>query len=465
MSEHGSRLGASFRDPNGFLFKFNNILYRQINQTYKKNYKHLIESGLYKSLVADNLLIAHDEVEFASFDASTAYKIICPQEISFISYPYEWSFSQLKDAALTTLMIQHRALKFGMTLKDASAYNIQFYQGNPLLIDTLSFEIYETGQPWIAYRQFCQHFFAPLALMAYKDIHLNQLMRIYIDGIPLDLASKLLPFRTRFIPALALHIHIHASAQTRFADKVIEAKVTTREVKESSMLGLLDSLKRGVKKMIWQPQGTEWADYYAEANHYSSDSIDHKKEIVDQYLSEIEPTSLWDLGANAGMFSRLASKRGAATISFDIDPAAVEKNYLHAVSIDEKNILPLLADFTNPSPGLGWANQERNSLTARATADAVMALALVHHLAISNNVPLPLLATFFAQLGEWLIIEFVPKSDSQVEILLTSREDIFPDYTEEEFERIFSEIYEIQQKTSVKNTLRVLYLMKRRILG
>ncbi|MFC1593962.1 SAM-dependent methyltransferase, partial [Candidatus Omnitrophota bacterium] len=206
-------VASSFRDPSGFLFYHNDSLYRQVNVIYKEHYEHLIHSGLYGALVKEGLLIPHVEVDLGLRRSDQGYKIIKPEVVSCISYPHEWSFSQLKDAALTTLTIQKKAMECGMSLKDCSAYNIQFKKGMPIFIDTLSFEKLQADQPWIAYRQFCQHFLAPLALMSYSDIRLNQLFRIYIDGIPLDLASRLLPGRTRFSPALFSHIHLHAKSQ------------------------------------------------------------------------------------------------------------------------------------------------------------------------------------------------------------------------------------------------------------
>ena len=209
---------ASFRDPSGFLFSREGVLYRQVNQVYAADFTRLMDSGLYDKLIKAGLLIPHVESDLKPAQPELAFKVIRPERVPFISYPYEWSFGQLKDAALATLSIQKRALKLGMSLKDASAYNIQFYNGKPVLIDTLSFETYQEGEPWVAYRQFCQHFLAPLALMAYRDVRLSQLLRVYIDGIPLDLASELLPGRTRWNLGLATHIHLHASAQKRYAE-------------------------------------------------------------------------------------------------------------------------------------------------------------------------------------------------------------------------------------------------------
>jgi len=451
-------LGASFRDPSGFLFTAEGMLYRQVNQAYQENYTHLMDSGLYDKLVKSGLLVPHQEVDIEPAVPGKAFKVIQPKHLDFISYPYEWSFSQLKDAALTTLKIQKIALKFGMSLKDSSAYNIQFHQGKPVLIDTLSFEVYEEGKPWIAYRQFCQHFLAPLSLMAYTDVRLEQLMRVYIDGVPLDLASRLLPARTRLVIPLLLHIHMHASSQKRYASKTVD---TSRQVNRTAVLGLVDNLETGVRGLHWTPGGTEWGDYYEDHN-YSATGLEHKKQLVGEFLEQIQPNTVWDLGANTGFFSQVACERGILTVAFDIDPAAVEKNYLDCLKRGEKNMLPLVLDLTNPSPDIGWNNQERMSLIERAPVDAVMALALIHHMAISNNVPLSRLASFFHQLGKWLVIEFVPKSDSQVQRLLATREDIFPDYTVEGFENAFSEQFNLVRVEPIQDSERRLYLMQRR---
>ena len=460
--KNSQRLTASFRDPNGFLFRHNGSLYRQINTTYRDNYQTLMKSGLYDDLIKAQLLIPHLEVTVEPAEPSNAYKVIQPEALQFISYPYEWCFSQLKDAALTTLTIQKIAYQHGMSLKDCSAYNIQFHRHRPILIDTLSFELYQAGEPWVAYRQFCQHFLAPLALMAHRDVRLSQLMRIYIDGIPLDLASKLLPFRTKLDFTLLSHIHLHATSQRYFSGKEIDKTKGARQMSPTAFLGLVDTLESGIRRLRWDPRGTEWGDYYQATHNYSQEAVEHKLQLVNQFIDHIHPTSVWDLGANTGLFSRLASNQGIPTVAFDIDPAAVELNYRVCTSEKSANLLPLLLDLTNPSPSLGWHNQERKSILERASPDAVLALALVHHLAISNNVPLEQLADFFASLSPWLVIEFVPKSDTQVQHLLATREDIFVDYTQGSFERVFSEHYSIQDAVLIQDTERKLYLMERR---
>ena len=451
-------IASSFRDPSGFLFLRDGLILRQINVSYKENYDYFINSGLQQALLDNKLLIPHEELDISYAVSEGAYKIIKPELIPFISYPYEWCFSQLKDAALTTLQIQKKSLEFGMSLKDCSAYNIQFLKGRPVFIDTLSFEKYREWQPWVAYRQFCQHFLAPLAMMSYKDIRLNQSLRVYIDGIPLDLASKLLTFRTYFNFSLLLHIHLHARSQKYFAAKTITTG--SHRVGRLGLLGLIDNLESAIKKLKLETKGTEWSSYYEDTN-YSSDAFKHKKQIVAEFLDKINPKNVWDLGANLGMYSRIASDRGIQTLSFDTDPAVVEKNYRECISRGETNILPLLLDLTNPSPNIGWQNQERMSILERGPADTVFALALIHHLAISNNLPLNKIADFFSRICNWLIIEFVPKGDSRVQRLLSTRKDIFSDYTQELFEREFSKYFMIQNSVKIKDSERTLYLMQR----
>jgi hypothetical protein len=353
-----------------------------------------------------------------------------------------------------------------MTLKDASAYNIQFVHGNPTLIDTLSFEVYNEGRPWDAYRQFCQHFLAPLALMARVDIRLGQLLRVYIDGVPLDLASRLLPFASRLDFGLVTHIHIHASAQARFADVDVKrvgesANQRVGGMNKNAFLGLIESLEGAVKKLNWKPAGTEWGNYY-EITNYTDTAFEHKKRIITGWLETCKPASVWDLGANNGEFSRLASDKGIPTVAWDIDPSAVEQNYQKIKSAKEQNLLPLVLDLTNPSPALGWANAERAGFGQRGPVDIVFALALIHHLAISNNVPVPRLVDFFADLCRRLVIEWVPKSDSQVQKLLRSRKDIFDGYTREGFESAFGARFQIVSALDIPESDRRLYLLEKR---
>lgn len=452
---------SSFRDPSGFVFYGEDgSLYRQVNNLYRAEYDMLMSSGLYDRLVKERLLIPHQEVDNTPRETDDAYRVIQPERVPFISYPYEWCFSQLKDAALLTLKIQRLALEYGMILKDASAYNLQFFNGGPIFIDTLSFGIYKPGKPWSAYRQFCQHFLAPLALMSKQDIRSYRLQRPFLDGIPLDFAVKLLPARVFLRPGLFIHLYLHAKSQGRKPSRATLKSASRRSVPKATLVWLINGLEAATKSLQWKPAGTQWVDYYSD-DSYTKEALSHKLEIVEQYLDESRPTSVWDLGANTGLYSALASKRGIPTISMDSDEGAVENQYLQLKNQPDANRLPLLIDLMNPSPACGWNINERASLFERGPADIIFALALVHHLAIGNNVPLPDIAEVFSKLCRRLIIEFVPKEDKKPQTMLALREDVFSNYSQAYFEQAFKKFFTIRNVTPINDSLRVMYLMEK----
>jgi ribosomal protein L11 methylase PrmA len=452
---------GSFRDPSGFVFIRDGILYRQVNAGFRPQFDTFTASGLYQELVEDGLLVHHEHAGLDQAATAEAYAVLRPERVPFISYPYEWSFGQLQDAALLTLEIQQRAIRKGLTLRDSSAYNVQFRDGRPVFIDTLSFEPLEEGKPWGPYRQFCEHFLVPLLLMSRVDVRCGTLLRYYLDGIPLDLGSRLLPRRTWGAPSALLHVHLHALAQRRYAGSPAEPAIRKRQLSRGSLVNLIESLTSAVRGLSWKPTGTEWADYITDTN-YSDAGARSKRDMVVAYLKRSGAGVVWDLGANTGEYSRAARRVAAQVVSFDVDPAAVERNYRRVRAERESGILPLLLDLANPSPSQGWAARERLSLEERGPADAVLALALIHHLAIGHNLPLQRIAQYLSRLGRQLIIEFVPKSDSQVGRLLVSRPDIFPQYTREGFEAAFGRYYHIHSSTPVLDSERLLYLMQAR---
>jgi ribosomal protein L11 methylase PrmA len=458
------RLGASFRDPAGFVFRDGGVLRRQVNAAGAPDYDLLMESGLYAALTGAGMLVRHREVapSVSPPAAGAAHRVLEPEPVPFISYPCEWSFGQLRDAALLTLRIQDAALDHGMTLKDASAFNVQFTGSAPVLIDTLSFERYRPGEPWIAYRQFCQHFLAPLLVMSAVDVRLSGLWRAHLDGIPLDIASRLLPRASWLRPGVALHVHLHARSLARHADTALDARPGRRTVSPTALRGLVDSLRSVIRGLDWRPAGTEWADY-VETRRYSAESVDSKARLVRDWLASLSPAPrmVWDLGANTGEFSRIAAATAARVVACDADPAAVERNYRAARAEGSTSILPLVLDLANPTPGLGWAGEEREAWLARGPADVVMALALVHHLAIGNNVPLQSVAALFASAGRTLLVEWVPREDEQVQRLLRSRRDVFPDYTREGFEAAFATRFRTVRAEGIEGSGRRMYLMER----
>lgn len=453
---------SSFRDNNGFIFYEHDEIFRAITYSYKENYERLMKSGLYEYLIKEDLLIPHEEDELNNKPTDNIFKLIKPQKINFISYPYEWCFSQLKDAALTTLRIQNVALKYGMTLKDSSAYNIQFYAGKPVLIDTLSFEIYKENEPWVAYNQFCKNFLAPLALAALCDVRLNNLLKIFIDGIPLDTAKNILRWKVLLKPGIFIHIYLHSKFQSKFSDKDKSISVNKKWVNKDSLIRLIENLETIIRKLRIKKSKTNWSNYYLD-QHHSKIYLDDKKEIVKNYIKKVNPKKVLDAGANDGEFSKIASANGSdevSIIAFDSDNDSIEKCYEYIKKNNIKNLIPLVVDLTNPSPSIGWANTERVSLIERLNADVVLALAIIHHLCIANNVPLRFVAEFFSKISKWLIIEFVPKEDPMVKKLLLHRKDIFDNYCPESFENEFQKYFSLIDCKNVSGTNRVIYLMK-----
>jgi ribosomal protein L11 methylase PrmA len=453
---------GSYRDPGGFVYRRAGVLYRQIGQTSIDDWRGFVASGLAERLVATGRLVGHDDVVLQLAATPTAEAVIRPHPIAFISYPYEWTFGELSDAAILTLDVQLEALASGWTLKDASAYNVQFQDARPILIDSLSFERYEDGQPWVAYRQFCEHFLAPLALAAHRDVRLLRLLRADPDGVPLDLAARLLPWRTRLDFGLLSHLHLHARAQRRYAGNEDEG-VSARgaHLQRDRLIALIQNLRNTVKAMHWSPGGTEWSDY-AENTSYAEHATVDKLRLVDRFVRDVPGSRAWDLGANTGRYSRVAADAGKHVLAFDIDPAAAERNYRQIRSEGRTDILPLILDVANPSPGIGWAGQERRSLLDRADPDLLLALALVHHLAISRNVPLPMLLDLFARMAPWALVEFVPKEDVMVRRLLATRQDVFPDYTLDGLRAAAIERFEIVVEQPIEDSPRTLLLLRRR---
>ncbi|MEX1995745.1 MAG: hypothetical protein WD887_03130 [Candidatus Saccharimonadales bacterium] len=460
---------GSFRDPAGFVFEQDSVLYRQVNKAGQADYDSFMQSGLYEQLVGEGLIVRHEEVaDTAGFKPDgRRYKIIRPERVPFISYPYEWSFSQLKDAALLTLRLQKLALAQGMILKDASAFNVQFVGIKPIFIDTLSFKTYEAGRPWEAYKQFCEHFVTTLTLASYGTPDSIKTLRVFLDGIPLSVAAAWLPKRAKRRWGTLSHIYLHAASQRRYDNNAAKSAAKPRRVSAMALNGLLSSLENTVQKLDTPKKDTEWGDYYNDTN-YTDSAFKAKKKIVAQLLADIKPLpkTVWDLGANDGTFSELSAAAGAYTVAFDIDPNAVNRNYLNSRGVEiDTRLLPLSQDLANPSPSLGWAHTERLSLQSRGPADAAIALALVHHLAIGNTLPFGSIADFFAKISKYLIVEFVPREDSKVQLLLRRRVQKFPEYTIENFEDAFERKFILVKRSPIPGSHRVIYLYKAKTLN
>ena len=460
---------GSFRDSSGFVFYSNGTPYRAISAQYQQTFKHFITSGLYAVLITKKYLIPHSDVSESAeaffikeYAEANIYKIIQPELIPFISYSYEWCFSQLKAAALLTLKIQEEALKHGMTLKDASAFNIQFIGCRPVFIDTLSFEILEAEKPWVAYKQFCQHFLAPLALSKYNSLDLQQLSRQFIDGIPLDLTSKLLPVSSYLNAGLAIHIHLHAKIASKYGAHGKTAETQSRlKTTKAKQLGILNHIQDGILALQLKSSDSQWSDYYKD-NSYSESALTEKKNLVAHWVDAINPRTIWDIGCNTGMFSEIVGTKSNSVIAFDSDAKSVEHLYKKMQNEEEAHVLPLVIDIANPTPAIGWAGMERKSLFERGPADAILALALVHHLTISHGIPFCKIASCFSRCTDNLIIEFVPKEDPQTQRLLVTRKDVFDTYNSEGFLNAFSEYFTVVKRNTIADSGRELFWMKKK---
>ena len=458
MNENPVALPSSYRDPAGYVFRQDGLIYRMITREGKAAYERLMNSGLYLALIQKNILLPHAEMP-ADFNGPVGYKIILPEQLHFITYAWEWSFDQLKDAALLTLEAGRIALEHGMMLKDATPYNIQWHNGALRFIDTLSFEPYTEGKPWIAYRQFCESFLSPLLLMHYSKQSLHQLQLAWPDGIPLAVTRALLPWRSRLSMLTWMHIHLHA----KYAAKPAIAKENTAQVSLTKTKQLLSSLDLLVRSLSLSDEGTTWGDYYTEAAS-RNDYLSQKEKIIQDWTRDLPGISqAVDFGANNGSFSLPLAEKGIFTIAADGDPVAVNKLYKKISAGRIRNMTPVILDFTNPSPAMGLGNDERTSFLSRiGDQNLGFCLAFIHHLCLGKNIPLQRVAELLARSCQQLIIEFVPKEDEKATLLVARKEDIYPDYHIDGFENAFAQFFSIVKKNVIPGSCRTLYQMQRK---
>lgn len=451
---------SSYRDPAGFVFQVEGIYYRQINQSYAADYSLLMDSGLYGKLVEKGLLIAHQELPNHSLlpaNAAEAYKTILPAQLGTISYSYEWSFEQLKDAALHTLEVLNISILHDMILKDATPFNIQFIQGKPVFIDTLSFEKYDPTLPWIAYRQFCECFIFPLYLEHYCGIEQRKIQMAYPDGISAGLTARLLPWRTRLNFGTLLHVHLQNSIKAGSKER----KAAFSRQKLLNIVQHLESVIRGLHTN--SASHSVWNDYYQKAI-LSQDYLREKRKLFRDYLDGLSFRTTLDIGANDGYFSQILSERkDVSVLAIDADTICIDRLYRMAREKNIPNILPLCIEILHPSPAIGFRNRERASFHDRARAELVVALAVIHHLVLSGNIPLNDMAGYMSELTtSLLIIEFVPLEDPKAQELIRNKSSYHLPYDTHSFEQYFLSYFSIEKKTRVPNTERILYLMKKK---
>lgn len=452
---NSNRHPASFRDPSGFVYKKDGIVYRFVSTAYKDDFELLQSSNLYNELVKKQLIVSYEIVHENHFESPLWFVTLKPQQVPFLSYANEWCFEQLKDAGLTTLAVCRNALSKGMILKDATHYNIQFINGKAVHFDSLSFEKYRDGESWIAYRQFCECFLNPLLLAAYCNLEVHKLMQAYADGVPASITSSLLPISTRLNMAILLHVHL----QSKMAKGKASVQIQKKKISSKDILNILQHLENCIQKLHVKESRSTWNNYYDETI-LSNDYLESKKKIVGNWIHKLTYKSVADFGANEGEFSKLCNPE-SYVVATDFDSNCIRSLYKTIKQSKSTNILPLVLDLTQPTPATGWNNAEQTSFLNRSEFDLGLALALVHHLAIGKNVPLLMIAELLSNRCKLLIVEFVPKDDPKVQEMLRNRKDIFEDYTQDVFETSFHTYFTILKKEVIQNSNRILYLMQK----
>lgn len=453
-----TRHPASYRDPSGFVFRHEGRIYRMVNASYQEDYDLLLQSGLYRSLTEKKMMLPHTDVSTLFSPGPNAYKVIQPETVPFWTYPYEWSFEQLKQAALLTLQLNKLALAQNMILKDASAYNIQFVAGKPILIDSLSFEKYKEGAPWKAFRQFCTHFLYPLLLQSKVEGLNPAIFSQYPDGISAKLTASLLPKSLKYNLNNWLYLYLPAKLEGR-QDSGTQRSIS---VSKTKILQNIEQLSGFIGKMKPPVAHSDWNHYYSETI-LSQEYLQFKEQTVTQWLREKSPQTTVDVGCNTGVFSFIAAQNSGQVVSLDTDPYSIDLLFLKTQKEGIKNLTTFVGDICNPAAAFGWNNAEQTALLSRLKGEVVLALALIHHLALTKNVPLEMILETFAGIcTQYVIMEFVPKSDPRSQTLLQNKTDIFPSYTQAHFEAAALPFFTIEKQTPMLGSERVLYLLKKK---
>lgn len=461
----GGRDAASFRDPSGHVHHHDGRILRTVTSRAVPGYERVRDTGLLRKWIDAGWVVETSEVPVSDLpiDGPPPRYLLEHARIPFISYPYEWSFVALKAAALLHLDLQRDALNHDIELSDASAYNLQFVGTRPVFIDVLSFRPYTEGNYWTGHRQFCHQFLNPLLLRALIGVPHNAWYRGALEGIPTTELNALLPLIRKLSWNVFSQVTLPARLEARVVERASTAPVARpkRPLPRAAYAGILTQLRGWIARL--EPRGhrkTTWSDY--ETTHtYADDEHTAKREAVQRFVAETRPAMLWDLGCNTGEYSQLALENGAHTvIGFEADHGALERACARATG-KSLRCLPLYLDAANPSPDQGWRQQERRGLQARGPADALLALAFIHHLAIGRNVPLDEIAAWLTTLAPKGMIEFVQKDDPTVQLMLASREDVFAGYTEEAFGLALRRHARIVSTTTVSSTGRRLFIYDR----
>lgn len=454
---------GSFRDRDGRIYRSGDRVIRGMSQLALDEFQKLQATAFYtkfleKGQLVESRVLPQDEVPVSEDNRAQWAGFIEHSVIPVVSYPYEWTFGMLRDAALLQLNLVEAAILEGMTLKDATPYNIQFVSGRPVFIDIPSFETLPTGAPWSGYRQFCEMFLFPLMLQAYKGIDFQPLLRSSIDGVGIQTAAKLFGFRDRFRKGVLTHVWLQAKLDSRFGgtSQNVRSELKSAGFNTELILANIRKMRKLVTGLKWQGEGSEWGSY-EEFHNYTEDDHLLKEAFVEESVAASEAELVWDIGCNTGQFSKIAAAHARGVIAMDLDHFAVERLYRETREEKIKDILTLVQNVADPSPSWGWRNNERTDLRTRARPDLVLCLALIHHVVISANIPLEEFIGWLADTSDQIIIEYVSRSDDKVEALLRNKQDKYADYSRKNLESQLQKHYRIMRQLSLESGNRFLY--------
>ena len=462
MSDLQSEPG-SFRDRQGRIFYRNGEVLRALSARALEEWRVLSSTRFFPRLMEAGKIVRTGSVEAASLEGALPKTeqwsgFLSHETIPFISYPYEWSFQMLKDAALLQLELIAAALAEGMILKDASSFNLQWKGARPVFIDIPSFERLSPGEPWVGYRQFCQLFLYPLFLQSYKNIPFQPWLRGSIDGISPQDCLQLMSARDLLRGGVLTHVYLQSRLQNHYGRSDANAKgmLKTAGFSKDLIAANVQRLTKTVSGLAWTQTRSEWSDY-ASNNTYSRQDHEAKTDFVREAAQSRRWNLAWDLGCNTGSFSRICAENSDYVVAMDQDPAAIELFYRTLSQEGCSTILPLVLNLADPSPDLGWRCLERKAITGRGRPQLTLCLALIHHMVIGANVPVGDFLQWLADLESALVIEFVTKNDPMVEVLLRNKEDQYQDYELDHFERCLGSLFEVERREVLPSGTRVLY--------
>jgi hypothetical protein len=453
---------GSFRDWDSRVFYDDGRVLRALSEDGLRDWTALSGSRLFADAVASGDLVETtqvDDVDLPEPLRESAAAVLEHEPVPFVSYPYEWPFAMLRDAALLQLQLLGRALAEDLTLKDASSYNVQWRGAKPVFIDVGSFERLPQGEPWQGYRQFCMLFLNPLLLQAYKGIPFQPWLRGSLSGISPSEARAAMSFRDLFRKGVMTHVVLHSRLERRHGEssRDIKGELKRAGFRKELIAANLRGLEKLVRRLEWKPGGSEWSGYGATTSYTDLDA-QRKEEFVREVVHARPWGLVWDIGCNEGRHARIAAENARYVVALDGDAAVVDRVYRSLREEGKGNVLPLVADVTDPSPGLGWRGRERRPLEERGRPELTLCLAVLHHVVMSGNVPVPEFLSWLRDLGTALVIEFPTREDPRVQALLgRKRPGAHPDYERGAFERALAERFEVERTEELASGTRILY--------